>query len=99
MLTDGFAFAYLKYHFSKEEKYRQVQLTATKNNNGIWGNNSRKKIVIQQGSKEIFWETLSPKAYFVSALIIILIFLDFTTILRNELSRKRRIINSKIGKV
>lgn len=73
MITDGFAFAYLKYHFDKSEEYKQAQLTATKNNSGMWGNDSKEKIVNQQDKKENFWETVSIKEYFIGGLILLLI--------------------------
>jgi len=73
MLSDGFAFAYLKYHFSKEEEYRQAQLSATKNNSGIWGNNSKDEIIKQQDIKKSFWKSLPTKAYFIGSLVFILI--------------------------
>ena len=52
MLLDGFATAYLKYNFSKSEEYRQAQLTASKENVGMWGNGNRNEILKQQKDKE-----------------------------------------------
>lgn len=38
MIEDGYAFAYLKYKFSKEDEYRNAQIKAQKLGFGIWGN-------------------------------------------------------------
>ena len=73
MLLDGFATAYLKYHFGKEEEYRQAQLAATKNNSGMWGNNSKSEIIKQQDNKENFFKSLSIKGYFIGGIICLLI--------------------------
>ncbi len=73
MITDGFATAYLKYHFSKSEEYRQAQLTATKENLGMWGNGSKDEIIKQQEDKEGASHPLSSKAYFIGGMILLLI--------------------------
>ena len=36
MILDGYAFAYLKYDFTKSNEYRDAQNQAKKLNNGIW---------------------------------------------------------------
>ena len=41
MVSEGFAFAYLKYHFSKSNDYEQAQMQAAETNKGIWGNNKK----------------------------------------------------------
>lgn len=38
MIEDGYAFAYLKYKFSKDDEYRDAQINAQKFGYGIWGN-------------------------------------------------------------
>ncbi len=38
MVADGFAFAYLKYKFSKSDLYENAQIRAREMNLGIWGN-------------------------------------------------------------
>lgn len=38
MIEDGYAFAYLKYKFTKKDEYRNAQLAAQKSGFGIWGN-------------------------------------------------------------
>jgi len=73
MISDGFAFAYLKYHFSKKEEYRQAQLTANKQNKGIWSNGSKDEIIKQQDIKESFWKSLPSKIYFIGGLVFFLI--------------------------
>lgn len=83
MVADGYAFAYLKYHFNKSIAYEQVQLEARKTNKGIWGLNNKKSIIIEQDKKEpSFWMKLSPKSYFVCYLVIILLFVGLFTFFR-----------------
>lgn len=76
MVLDGYAFAYLKYHFDKEAEYREAQLTATKDNVGIWGNNSKEKIIKQQKIETSnVWSTLTFKTYILFGIVIVLIIL------------------------
>ena len=75
MLSDGFAFAYLKYKFSKSIDYERAQLEARETNKGIWGASKKETIIKEQEKQEkSFWKDLSPKAYFVGFLVIILLF-------------------------
>lgn len=37
MINEGYAFAYLKFKFSKSKEYEELQVFAMKNNKGIWG--------------------------------------------------------------
>lgn len=41
MIDDGFAFAYLKYKFSRRDEYRNAQINAQKFGFGIWGNSKK----------------------------------------------------------
>lgn len=80
MVSDGFAFAYLKYKFSKSIEYEQAQLQARETNRGIWGNSEKKTIIKEQEKKEKrFWKDLSPKAYLVGSLVIILLLVGLFT--------------------
>lgn len=80
MISDGFAFAYLKYHFSKSEAYEQAQIQAKEINKGIWGDGNKEKIISEQTKRETtFWQDLSPKAYFVGSLVLILLSLGLYT--------------------
>lgn len=36
MIEDGFAFAYLKYQFTKKNEYRNAQIKSQQSNKGIW---------------------------------------------------------------
>jgi endonuclease YncB( thermonuclease family) len=36
MIEDGFAFAYLKYHFDRSEEYREAEMRARATGVGIW---------------------------------------------------------------
>ena len=78
MVFDGFAFAYLKYHFDKETEYKEAQITANQNNVGIWGSNKKEKIVSEQNSNsESFFSNISAKTYLIGGFIIILILIGF----------------------
>ena len=80
MISDGFAFAYLKYHFSKSDDYEQTQLQARETNKGIWGDSKKEIIINEQEKKETaFWQDLSPKAYFVGFLVLILLLFGLYT--------------------
>lgn len=68
MITDGFAFAYLKYRFDKPEEYKQAQFFASNNKNGIWGDNNK-----AESLKQI--KALPQKVYFVISLVVILLFM------------------------
>lgn len=83
MVSDGFAFAYLKYHFSKSSEYEQAQIQAREKNIGIWGNSNKETVINEQANKETsFWKALSPKAYFVGSLVVILLFVGFYSYLK-----------------
>ncbi len=74
MISDGFAFAYLKYNFSKSNTYEQAQIIARKTNKGIWADDMKETISAQQEeNNSVFWENFSSKAYFVSSLVGILL--------------------------
>jgi endonuclease YncB( thermonuclease family) len=76
MVLDGFAFAYLKYHFSNSSEYEQAQIQARESNKGIWGD-SKKEIIIntQEKNESNFLTNPSPKAYFIGGVILLLVFL------------------------
>lgn len=74
MVSYGFAFAYLKYKFSKSTAYEQAQLASRETNKGIWGDSKKRTIINEQEKKETpFWQDLSLKAYFVGSLVLILL--------------------------
>ncbi len=74
MVADGFAFAYLKYKFSKSDLYENAQIQAREMNLGIWGNSQNVISQKQQfDESQEFWKTISPKAYLVLSIIILLI--------------------------
>lgn len=80
MVSDGFAFAYLKYKFSKSDLYQNAQIQAREMNLGIWGNSQNG---ISQNQKfdepQEFWKTISSKAYFIISIIILLLFYGIYT--------------------
>ena len=74
MLLDGFAFAYLKYHFDKETEYRQAQITSKANNVGMWANNQNTPTDTQlKKTDENNFSKTSTETYLVGAFIILLI--------------------------
>lgn len=74
MVSDGFAFAYLKYKFSKSDLYENAQIQARDMNLGIWGNSQNVISQKQQfDESQEFWKSISPKAYLVLSIIILLI--------------------------
>jgi micrococcal nuclease len=83
MVSDGFAFAYLKYKFSQSIDYEQAQLDARETNKGIWGDSNKETIIKEQEKKGTsFGKDLSPKAYFVGSLVIILMLVGLFTYLK-----------------
>lgn len=78
MIIDGFAFAYLKYPFTKKLEYSQAQLDAKNNNSGIWNNDQNIKVLDEQKKEEEgVWQRISLKTYLVVALVSILLILGF----------------------
>lgn len=85
MISDGFAFAYLKYHFSKSNDYEQAQIQAKETNKGIWGNSQSETIIKEQKNEEnSFWQSLSPKAYFISSMVFILLLIGFYSYFKKD---------------
>ena len=83
MVSEGFAFAYLKYKFSKSTDYKNTQLEAIETNKGIWGNIKKDSIIMEQvKNKTAFQEYISLKAYIVCFLIIILLLVGIYTYLK-----------------
>lgn len=80
MIADGFAFAYLKYKFSKSDLYENAQIRAREMNLGIWGNSQNEGSKSKQFNEtQGFWKTISPKAYFIASILILLIFYGLCT--------------------
>lgn len=80
MVSDGFAFAYFKYKFSKSIDYEKAQLEARETNKGIWSDSKKDAIIKEQEKKETsFWQDISPKAYFIGFLVIILLLFGLFT--------------------
>jgi micrococcal nuclease len=73
MLIDGYATAFLKFHFEKEEEYRLAQLSATKNNLGMWGNNEIISDVKSETRIDNFRKLHSPKTYFIAGSVLVLL--------------------------
>lgn len=82
MVSDGFAFAYLKFKFSKSIVYEQSQFEARENNKGIWGDGKNDTIIIERKNEISFWYDFSPKVYFVVSLVIILLLVGLFTYIK-----------------
>lgn len=74
MLLDGYAFAYLKYHFEKESEYKIAQLDGNKNKNGIWGDINKENVKKQPQVKMTnISSKFNFKNYFTFVSVLILI--------------------------
>lgn len=80
MILDGYAFAFLKYKFQKEIKYKEAQILAKNNGSGLWGNSTGFRIldsINEDDNKDLTknnQDTVSKsKIYIVGCLILILI--------------------------
>lgn len=73
MISDGFAFAYLKYHFEKANDYKEAQLTSSEANKGMWGNENKDEVIKQQENKGGASHPLSSKKYFIISVVVFLI--------------------------
>lgn len=87
MLNEGYAFAYLKFKFSKSIEYENFQLDAMKNNKGIWGY-GEKSLSKNNSSEEIQQDVVSDsyclfsKKVILGALVIVLIVMFFCFLLK-----------------
>lgn len=73
MISDGFAFAYLKYRFEKSNDYKEAQLTASEQNKRMWGDGSTNKVLEQYVQEESASHTLSSKEYFIISILVLLL--------------------------
>ncbi len=73
MISDGYAFAYLSFRFSKSSEYEQAQIEAKNTKQGIWGGNEEKVLMSGQEEKSLnFWSKIPTKAYVVGSLVLAL---------------------------
>jgi len=72
MVNEGFAFAYLKYNFTKSEEYKQAQTQAQLGNRGIWGND-KETTAKKEHTGSYVWKEFSPKSYLIGSMVLILI--------------------------
>lgn len=80
MLSEGFAFAYLKFRFNKSAEYAKAQIEARELNKGIWGSHKKEKTIeIQEEHEKSYFRKLSPKFYFISILVLFLLFIMIYT--------------------
>ena len=74
MISDGFAFAYLKYHFEKSNEYKEAQLSATEKNKGIWGvKKIDEEIENQKNMQGARHSVLSKETFIISVIILLLL--------------------------
>ncbi len=84
MISDGFAFAYLKYHFSNSIDYKQTQFLARESNIGIWGDNKQESIIFNKNNTEYsFWQELPLKVYLIGSLVLFLVIIGLYTYFKN----------------
>lgn len=72
MVEDGFAFAYLKFHFEKSNDYLEAEKKARSDSVGIWASSQTDNILAkerQAGTSHF----RSPKAYFIGVLVFLLV--------------------------
>jgi micrococcal nuclease len=75
MVLDGYAFAYLKYHFDKGAEYKEAQIIANRNNAGMWNNskNNDSGIIKQQRQADSRpFKYISSKIYLIGTLMLLL---------------------------
>ncbi len=75
MISDGYAFAYLKYNFSRKDEYREAQISSNSSNLGMW---KKDKINsnITSNDVEKWWISFNRTKYsFIFILLCILMFL------------------------
>lgn len=65
MISDGFAFAYLKYHFSNSKDYEQAQIQSQLTNRGIWGGNTKPKHIDSIENIDRLTQYFSVKAFLI----------------------------------
>jgi micrococcal nuclease len=74
MISDGFAFAYLKYQFEKSNEYKEAQLTATEHNKGMWGNEKiEEEIEKKKNDQGAAHPILSKENFIISVLVLLLL--------------------------
>jgi micrococcal nuclease len=73
MISDGFAFAYLKYQFENSNEYREAQLTATELNKGMWGNKKIDEEIEKQEYKQGAPHLVLTKENFIISVIVLLL--------------------------
>ena len=74
MVSDGFAFAFLKYNFSKSTEYKHAQILSREANKGIWGDSKKEIIIYEHENKQTtFLRELSTKTYLLGYLVLILL--------------------------
>lgn len=72
MISDGYAFAYLKYNFSRKDEYRETQELSNSSNLGMWNNDKINSNTSSNVEKR--WSSLNITKYsFIFILISILL--------------------------
>ncbi len=74
MIDDGFAFAYLKFKFTKSNEYRNTQLQSKENGLGIWSHEKNTDFIDKtDNDRRSGFFDLPPKAYLAGVLIFVLV--------------------------
>ena len=77
MISEGYAFAYLKYKFTKSDEYKQAQIEASLNSNGIWGNENNTEMTSKIQNNKNFSPHKVPKELIIISCVIILMIIGF----------------------
>jgi len=71
MIEDGFASAYLKFHFEKSKEYLEAEKSARATSAGAWGKKDQARVEVDHGKRSFNLRTL--KLYVVSGLTLLLL--------------------------
>lgn len=72
MVSDGFAYAFLRYNFDKKSEYKQAEIKARKVNKGLWGI-VNEETNTKPAQEKAVWQGFSANTNYVNLLIIVLL--------------------------
>lgn len=81
MVKDGYAVAFLKYRFDKQEEYKQTELDARQASIGIWQNSGR-DITKKKYNYKGFRITKNTGSYIRAVLVILIVLLSAIFLLK-----------------
>ncbi len=74
MVLDGYAIAYLKYHFVKSSEYRNAQITSNLTHSGMWSSGSAKQLANIHPSKHAQGFSKFFNSGYLLMLLVLLLF-------------------------